>query len=83
MKLGHWLKKEKLTFGAFGQRIKRSHSTVQRYVTGERFPSREAMRDVYVTTFGEVTPNDFCDLPPLEKVRREVADVDAPEMLGA
>ncbi len=71
MKLGPWIKKEKITLEEFGERIRRGHSTVGRYIAGLLFPGRETLRDIYVETYGEVTPNDFCDLPPFETVRRK------------
>jgi transcriptional regulator with XRE-family HTH domain len=59
MKLGDWLKREKMTLEDFGLRIGRSHSAVSRYVSGERVPGRETMGLILTQTGGEVTPNDF------------------------
>ncbi|CAA2142812.1 hypothetical protein [Hyphomicrobium sp. ghe19] len=79
MKLGAWIKKEKLTLAAFGDRIGRHVSAVQRYAAG-RIPNRETMVDIYVDTRGEVMPNDFYDLPELET---EPAVVSEPSALEA
>lgn len=69
MKLGDWLEREKITLEDFGLRIRRSHSAVSRYVSGQRLPSKSTMDLIRTETSGEVTPNDFFDgagpLPPL------------------
>jgi hypothetical protein len=75
MKLGHWIKKEKLTLEAFGERIDSHVSSVQRYVTDERVPGKKTMVRIYVETRGEVQPNDFFDLPDLaELVSQSTSD---------
>jgi hypothetical protein len=66
MKLGRWIKREKLTLEAFGEKIECHVSSVQRYVTDERVPGKKTMVRIYVVTRGEVQPNDFFDLPDLQ-----------------
>lgn len=65
MKLAHWMKREKLTDQAMGDRIGRSHSVVQRYRNGQRIPGPISMVRIFVESNGEVQPNDFYDLPVL------------------
>lgn len=64
MKLGHWMQREKLTLAEVGERIDKHLSSVQKYVLG-RVPSKETMVRIFVLSRGEVTPNDFYDLPEL------------------
>lgn len=39
-------------------------TTVARYETGLRMPEQPMMEKIFSITNGEVTPNDFYDLPP-------------------
>lgn len=67
MRLLDYLRDRKESFAAFGRRLP-SHkpaATVQRWALGARDPSPDDKRDIFVTTEGQVTPNDFCDLPSL------------------
>jgi transcriptional regulator with XRE-family HTH domain len=59
MKLGDWLHANRVTHEAFGEMIGRSHSSVTRYVNGDRMPSRETLSLIATATAGAVTANDF------------------------
>jgi hypothetical protein len=59
MKLGPYLAKEKITPGAFAERIGVSVQAVHRYVGDERVPHRDVMQRIIEHTHGEVQPNDF------------------------
>ena len=59
MRLADYLQEKKLTVEAFGALIGRSHTSVVRYVSGERTPGRSTMERIVSATEGRVTPNDF------------------------
>jgi hypothetical protein len=40
-----------------------SAETVRRYIIGERIPDKERMSRIALATDGQVTANDFFDLP--------------------
>jgi hypothetical protein len=63
MKLGDWLEARELRPADFAPRINRTAEAVRRYVVGERIPDRETMPLIVRETGGEVTANDFFDLP--------------------
>jgi len=65
MKLGEWLNREALKPTEFAARIARTSEAVRRYVAGDRIPDRDTMPLIVEQTRGEVTPNDFFDLPAL------------------
>lgn len=70
MTLAEFLKKRGISYAAFGRRIGRATSTVRRYClpAGDphrRLPDEAGMVEVYRLTGGQVTPNDFYELPPL------------------
>ena len=71
MKLGKWLEAKGLKPADFAPRIERTAEAVRRYAAGERIPDRETMPLIVRETAGEVTPNDFFDLP--ETARAEPA----------
>lgn len=59
MTLGDYLIERRITIEEFGRRIGRSHTSVSRYVNGQRMPDRETMVRIVAETGGLVTPNDF------------------------
>jgi len=68
MKINKWLKKEKLTHAQFidlcflnGMTI--SHSALAKWCRGLRIPKLAQMRIIFFSTRGEVTANDFYNLP--------------------
>jgi hypothetical protein len=81
MKLGDWIERERLTLEAFGRRINRNYTAVARYIRGERLPGRKTYIDIYVETRGEVTPNDFYDLPELTSSPQNVLAGDQPSVV--
>lgn len=65
MKLTAWLEANSLSHKDFGDRIGKSQAAVSRYAAGERMPNEEALISIFRETKGEVTPNDFVELPAL------------------
>lgn len=63
MKLIDYLHRERLTATAFAERIAVPPSTITRLLAGERSPRLDLLKKVMIGTDGEVTPNDFVDLP--------------------
>jgi Helix-turn-helix len=61
MKLGSYLTKEKITPGAFAEKIGVTVQAVHRYLADERVPHRDVMQRIVEHTQGEVQPNDFFD----------------------
>jgi|5B_taG_2_1085324.scaffolds.fasta_scaffold01188_16 DNA-binding transcriptional regulator YiaG len=68
MKINEWLKKEQLTHSEFleicsenGMNI--SHSALAKWCRGHRIPREQEMKTLYISTNGEVTANDFYNLP--------------------
>jgi transcriptional regulator with XRE-family HTH domain len=59
MKLKDWLIKEGLTVTEFARRMGKPQPTIARYVSGDRMPEKEAMRQIMKMTRGKVQPNDF------------------------
>jgi uncharacterized protein YjcR len=45
-----------------------SVSGVRKWISGERIPRRDQMEKIVEVTAGEVLPNDFFDLPAIERV---------------
>lgn len=64
MTLRDWLKKQGMTPTAFARLMGVSHSTVLRYLSGDRIPEKDVMERIARETGGAVTPNDFFDLAP-------------------
>ncbi len=81
MKLADWLLANNVSHQAFGDRIGKSQAAVSRYAAGLRRPDDETLIKIYVATDGDVTPNDFVDLPDLgssDEIELDEA-VDVPE----
>ncbi len=68
MKINEWLKKEQLTHAEFlnicnKQGMVISHSALAKWCRGHRIPRLQEMNVIYKSTNGEVTANDFYNLP--------------------
>lgn len=66
MKLADFLTARNISAPEFGRRIGVSGETVRRYCQGMRTPRRVQMALIKTATEGQVTPNDFVDLPVLQ-----------------
>lgn len=70
MRLNVYLQKNAMTISQFASKIGVSSAAAYRYASGKRRPGDLAtMRRIYDITNGNVTANDFYNLPPL-KVRK-------------
>lgn len=68
MKINEWLKKEELTHAQFLDMCHKnglvvSHSALAKWCRGQRIPRQQEMNTIFKSTNGEVTANDFYDLP--------------------
>lgn len=63
MRLSSHLSAKMLRVSDFAVALGIQWSHAQRYLLGERIPRRETMARIYWWTEGNVTPNDFYDLP--------------------
>lgn len=61
MQLAIYLKRTKISPGAFASAIGVRAPTVYRWLSGDRFPARHLARIAQVTR-GSVTANDFVDM---------------------
>ena len=62
MKLGDYLRDEKLTVAAFGALVGVGNKqTMSRYVRGDRFPPADTLLRIREVTAGRVTADDFVD----------------------
>lgn len=80
MRLVDYLSSESLSMGEFARRIEvRNARTVQRYVKGQRVPSRSVMERISRETAGKVSPNDFFALvnAPVEEESTALASAAA------
>lgn len=68
MKLAAYLEENELTDAAFARLIGVERQAVGRYKSGERFPEKLILLEIYKATNGAVTANDFADLPELPSV---------------
>lgn len=64
MKLATYLENTELTDAAFARLIGVERQAVGRYKAGDRFPEKLILLKIYEATGGQVTANDFADLPP-------------------
>lgn len=69
MKLEERIRQLGLTQLEYGKRIDSSQQAVARYCKG-RIPSRAVMTRIYYESGGQVTPNDFYDLPAIRPAKR-------------
>jgi transcriptional regulator with XRE-family HTH domain len=69
MKLSAYLSRENLDQAEFAARLIRadgsvvSQAAVSRYASGKQIPDREIMPLIVAAAGGDVTPNDFFDIP--------------------
>jgi transcriptional regulator with XRE-family HTH domain len=61
MKLQDYLKAKRISQARFARRVGMSRSGVSRLIAGNRYPSPETLRKVFLATDGEVKANDFYD----------------------
>lgn len=59
MHLNQWLEEQQKSKAQFSRETGISEATVSRLCRGRVFPSTENLKVVYLTTDGDVTPNDF------------------------
>lgn len=66
MKLTAYLEREGLTFTEFARRAGTKYPrTIERVAKGQKVPGEKLMRAILKASGGEVTPNDFYDIPPI------------------
>jgi hypothetical protein len=68
MRWGEWISDRKLSWAEAGRRIGVSTSEARHFAHG-RVPRKPTMQRIYLATGGQVTPNDFYDLPKLPETR--------------
>ena len=64
MKLSQYLETHSLTETAFAELVCADQSTVHRLRSKGQIPGRDLMARIFEATNGEVTANDFFELPP-------------------
>lgn len=69
MKLNQYLFEKSLTDEAFAAFVGTDRSTVTRWKLGTVPPSPANLVKIYAATHGQVTPNDFHDLPTIQTER--------------
>jgi len=74
MTLDEWKDLENLSNANLAERFSVSVEAVWKWRRGHRMPRRSQLRQIYVETGGQVTPNDFVDLPELKKPISEAAE---------
>lgn len=83
MKLLIWLEIQEMSLREFAKKIDKNPSLVHKYLFEGVVPKANAMRDIFLTTCGAVTANDFYDLSDqmfkTELARRKNA-IQEPEM---
>ncbi|MGL1921963.1 MAG: helix-turn-helix transcriptional regulator [Hyphomicrobiales bacterium] len=65
MKLQTWLTQAEISRANFADKISTSIATIGRYINGERKPTDGIYLKIHAATNGQVTPNDFYDLPEI------------------
>ena len=60
MNLKQYLKLQKISNNSFSKLLGISPVSLSRYISGERFPEKNILINIYNHTEGFVTPNDFC-----------------------
>lgn len=61
--LKNFLKVTEMTPEVFAASVECSRVAVIRYLSGARIPSKKIMKKIFDVTGGQVTPNDFYELP--------------------
>lgn len=62
MKLRDYIDKEGISLRDFAAKINVGYYTLQRYLSGERYPTPQVYQAIYAETRGKVQPNDFYEL---------------------
>ncbi len=65
--LGAWLRRKGWGYADLARACEFDPETGRRYANGKRVPKKPHGQKIYVVTGGEVTPDDFYDLPALPK----------------
>ena len=65
-KLQRFLQDREISVAAFADGINVHLATAYKYINGGRIPDREVMPRIVEWSGGELTPNDFYDLPAPE-----------------
>ena len=63
MTLTDYLNRERIPMAAFAERIGVSRQSLHRYTAGQRRPDWDVLSRIVRETNGEVTANDFIQLP--------------------
>jgi len=63
MKLEQFIAQSGITAFAFAKSIGRDPGTISKILNGHQTPDAETMRRIIAATEGQVTPNDFFDIP--------------------
>ena len=71
MKLKEYLKVYNLTSKEFAKKLGISVVTISRYMSGERFPSKNILKKIFKNTEGVVTADDFKNLDRIKSLRVE------------
>ena len=83
MRLADYLKSHQLSYAAFARRIGSGHArTVERYAKGMQRPNSTMMVAIVDATNGDVTPNDFFDLPLQARQKNAVIGYFLPSQAG-
>ena len=67
MRLQKWRENKGLTLDSVAGRVGVASMTVSRWERGSRIPRRGEMLRLFLCTDGQVQPNDFYELPELER----------------
>lgn len=65
MRFLDWIKQNDLTLWDAAAMLGSDASNVRRYAAGAQIPRPSLMREIFRATGGQVTPNDFYDLPDI------------------
>lgn len=65
MKLKRWLIQAETSRAEFADKIGTTLRSIDRYIKGERKPTDKIYCKIHAATNGQVTPNDFYDLPEI------------------
>lgn len=63
MQLAKYLEQNKISDAAFARSIGVERQAVGRYRTGDRFPEKSVLLEIFKASNGSVTANDFAGLP--------------------
>ena len=78
MKFSKFVEDSTKSIAEIAEEIQVSPQTIHKYVKGERIPEPDIMQRIFTATNGQVTANDFYDLPHLSKLRKSPASRASP-----